>query len=557
MKRSHFYSILFLLVIYPVYKFINSGDKEDITENVSFYKLTPTKYLRLDGETIPPGLIPLDTLSATLTPGEFEPISFLMSCQEKVENINIRFTDLINVDSVKFQGIVDPYIVKIWYQAGITSRDIRYKNSKILTQELLIKNDNLIKINREKEENYLLCRDENGKERYINISANAGRDFSGYTICDSSSLQPFTIDKGTYRQIWLKIYADSNAVPGVYSGKMRIECKDLEYSFPIKIEILQFQLDDPPIIYSLYYTGCLKQNPKPYHYVDKTENQLSIEFKDMLEHGFKYPTVYEKLPMLKKYLKARSAAGLSEQNLFYIDLKLFPEVINSGNKNLISEKIEALNKILNRNNWPNIYLYGIDEADNSIIKKEKPYWRFAKERGAGIFVTADTNVYKYLNNELDIAILPGKPDRKISEEFHKKNIKVFSYHNPQAGRENPEIYRRNYGLNLLFSRYDGAMLYAYQKNYGNFWNDFDDPNQRFREEAFTYPVVNGIISTIQWEGMREGVDDVRYFQTYINLLHSSNPGNGNDNMKLLSKLINIRDLDLVRKEIISRIRELN
>jgi hypothetical protein len=58
------------------------------------------------------------------------------------------------------------------------------------------------------------------------------------------------------------------------------------------------------------------------------------------------------------------------------------------------------------------------------------------------------------------------------------------------------------------------MDYAYQHGFGDhIWNDFD--HERFRDHVFAYPTSNGIIDTIQWEGFREAVDDVRYLATLV------------------------------------------
>jgi hypothetical protein len=64
--------------------------------------------------------------------------------------------------------------------------------------------------------------------------------------------------------------------------------------------------------------------------------------------------------------------------------------------------------------------------------------------------------------------------------------------------------------------YDGAMPYALQHSYGDAWNDFD--SSILKDHNFTYPTVDGQIDTVQWEGLREGVDDVRYLSTLINEL---------------------------------------
>ena len=55
------------------------------------------------------------------------------------------------------------------------------------------------------------------------------------------------------------------------------------------------------------------------------------------------------------------------------------------------------------------------------------------------------------------------------------------------------------------------MDYAYQHGFGHVWNDFDD--KTYRDHVFAYPTLNGVIDTVQWEGFREGVDDVRYLTT--------------------------------------------
>ncbi len=34
---------------------------------------------------------------------------------------------------------------------------------------------------------------------------------------------------------------------------------------------------------------------------------------------------------------------------------------------------------------------------------------------------------------------------------------------------------------------------------------------------FAYPVSNGVIDTVQWEGFREGVDDICYLSTLLKL----------------------------------------
>jgi len=98
------------------------------------------------------------------------------------------------------------------------------------------------------------------------------------------------------------------------------------------------------------------------------------------------------------------------------------------------------------------------------------------------------------------------------------------YANPQVGVEDPMSYRRNFGLVLWRAGFDGAMDYAYQHGFHHIWNDFDD--RSCRDHVFAYPTVNGVVGTIQWEGFREGVDDVRYVATLEEAFAEAAPDKG-------------------------------
>ncbi|MDD5599911.1 MAG: LamG domain-containing protein, partial [Victivallaceae bacterium] len=115
----------------------------------------------------------------------------------------------------------------------------------------------------------------------------------------------------------------------------------------------------------------------------------------------------------------------------------------------------------------------------------------------------------------DLHICAGSLSVAEADKSHEvTGHEIFSYMNPQAGLENPEIYRRNFGLCLWKYGYDGAMDFAYHSTGGGrgfTWNDFD--NASYRDHNFTYPTINGVIDTIAWEGFREGVDDARYMAT--------------------------------------------
>ena len=89
------------------------------------------------------------------------------------------------------------------------------------------------------------------------------------------------------------------------------------------------------------------------------------------------------------------------------------------------------------------------------------------------------------------------------------------------------------------------------------WDDFDTDFQA-RDHMMTYPAVDGPISTVQWEGWREAVNDVRYLSTYLKLIENAKKEPKARPMALegerwLREVDLSGDLDLIRKEMVTRI----
>ena len=97
---------------------------------------------------------------------------------------------------------------------------------------------------------------------------------------------------------------------------------------------------------------------------------------------------------------------------------------------------------------------------------------------------------------------------------------------------------------MFFAGADGVLAFAYQgDDQGDCWDDFRPPAPR--PQVMAYPTVKKPVSTLQWEGWREGVNDVRY----LTLLY--NKGMGEAELKGLISAFN--DPDNLREIIINKI----
>ena len=121
--------------------------------------------------------------------------------------------------------------------------------------------------------------------------------------------------------------------------------------------------------------------------------------------------------------------------------------------------------------------------------------------------------WRRLLYNLDFFIQPGAPaDRRTREAslFHEANPDslVGWYANPHTGPENPNYFRRLHGLLPYKNNYDSSTNYSWWRNN---WNDMAIPYESYlRGLVIVYGTADNVIDTLAWEGVREGMDDVRY-----------------------------------------------
>ncbi|MGE5456957.1 MAG: hypothetical protein ACM3RX_01240, partial [Methanococcaceae archaeon] len=517
------------------------------------YNMPPTIHNELTGKNIPAGLALVSKLSTRVCQGEFEPFSILIQPKVAINNITFSWTDFTGSNGSIPQSALDVSIVKVWYQSGYVSSQT---NNKHLTQELLVKNDNIVKVDYGNQSNNLLVTNiSDNSQKYINVS-DPGATFpnSSVLVKDSPTLLPFSLDGTTNRQIWMTIHVPDNVPAGKYTSQFTINsASGVIQTIPMEIEVLPFKLDQSRLIYSIYYNGYADKWTKvPFTYTTKSPEQYKLEMQDMKDHGVLYPTTYQILQNLDLDLQIRQEVGLPTDRLYTLGL-ITGNPTATSDLNTLKSNVKAWKDKMAPYGYKDLYVYGIDEARGTELTSQRPAWNAVHEAGAKVFVAGYFETYDAMGDILDNAVIQQELRPDQADKYHSKGNKILSYSNPQVGQENPELYRRNFGLALWKAGYDGAMNYAYQKFYNSEWNDFD--NSRYREETFTYETSDGLLKTIEWEGFREGVDDTRYLATLLNKIDALK-AQGND-VTALTNWVNSLDItqnmDQVRSQIIDKI----
>jgi len=183
--------------------------------------------------------------------------------------------------------------------------------------------------------------------------------------------------------------------------------------------------------------------------------------------------------------------------------------------------VRACNEFLKENGYPPIMYYAIDEVVGQQLAAERDLMKAIHDAGGMVTVAICSNYFDAVGPYLHVPIINGSVPPEEYRRSQAIGHRVWIYAQPQGGIEDPEIYRRNYGLQMWKRGVDGACTYAYQSEFpehADMWDDFVPP---YRDHVMAYPTIDGVIDTVQWEGYREGVDDLRYLTTLLQAVESA------------------------------------
>ena len=489
----------------------------------------------LDYPVLPDSKLPMarpDTsVVVTVGRGEYEPASFVLVAKNlKPIEYSIRVVGFSGRDNELSNQDVDIRYVSSWYQSSGAWDSQKIKRGEpVLVPELLVNDPDLIRNDHIAKKSYLKTFVKKDL-LYMDISQLSSKNIRMWKktiIKDASDLQPIALESGI-QQMWITVHVPENYHSGEYAGVIEVKGGAETLYIPLEVNVLPFKLSKPTLTYSLYYRGRFDPDNNEVSSEYKNEQQLETELKNIVEHGFCCPTLYQRFvakyirdskggtkPLIRKHMEFREQAGVDNSQLYYLGL-LAPN--NPSTLNLINfeKQVKKFGELVKPFGVNDFYIYAVDEAKGEGLLKQLESWGSAKRSGAKIFAAGYARHVDTMRGRTNLLVFHGKPNIEVANKVHGYGNAIFSYSNPQSGPENPNLYRANYGYSLLANEFDGAMIYAYQHGFGNVWNDYD--HDIYRDHVLAYPTTDGVIDTIAWEGLREAVDDVRYFEAYLGSL---------------------------------------
>ena len=469
--------------------------------------------------------------------GEYENGSFLLYGFEDAA-VELKAGDLVCGAAKIPASTIDLKVVKVWYQSG-NGWDGNYfcdDTRRGPTPELLLHDEGLVDVDHETRHYYVRCNYEEGPGYFWSSfngehADNAGcgkTDISYRWIRDADALCPFKVFKDAFKQVMFVLHVPADAKAGLYRGSIAVTANGRKaFDLPLAVRVFPFALPRAATFRDLsrpfravFDTRYTKESP----FVGCPETVANIE-----AHNASAPPLDNRLEYAKsveEIKRTMDEAGVTDPFLGYAlpaaNLRLdYPPTASNRNYAAYLKRCEALTNAVGAVRaafGPDAlaFAYGADEAPPPTVLAERAIFQACHAVGGKVCVSS--YYYPYLLFSIDMLQLPSPPRLSTkgatAELLHAGNPDLILgwYADPHSGPENPDYTRRLYGWQPWRANYDSSAQYILFRNN---WNDFWIPDEpQMRGLMIVYPQNRGILDTLAWEGVREGMDDVRY-ATYL------------------------------------------
>ena len=524
------------------------------------------------------------TVNIVAARDEYEPGSFVVTGARDLGKVKFSLGVFKNEKGDVFPAEdLDLKVIKVWFQNrnGWFSYfgDTGFK----LLPELLLNDEDLIRVDEKKAANYarLTAKDGTTSELWINPPRqfNARRlrepwrtdDVFNYMredFDDAKTLQPVTIEKNRFKQFFLTAHAKKDAKPGLYKGVVKVG--DLG-EIPVAIRVLDFVLPAPKayqdpnkdFLVSGYSYICQDQvaerNGFDYGAVHR---QLVAIFKNMVEHN---QPLHMVRGMADNYafdcIEAMREGGMRMDVIQAGATPIGHDGTPGADEAQRAHARRMADEFIRRYGHTNVYMGMGDEPSAAWFPYARPSFKNYQDAGLKFFIAGHYQVFHragYIYDWFNTATDPVDPAMTPYWNKMQNSNHVAWYAHHHTGTENPAFARRQNGLSAYLTGYTALC------NYAHHLGPYDDDSTTYKPMVDAYGCHSGVIDTLQWEGFREGVDDIRYATLMTDLARKAQKVQdtkvryvGGKAMEFLA-LLDVRSFDMywARAEMIRFINEL-
>lgn len=340
--------------------------------------------------------------------------------------------------------------------------------------------------------------------------------------------QDVDVAQGVTQEFWLTIKVPEDAAAGTYEGPITVSAPGGAWQTTLSLQVLAFRLEPAERPVGMYWRDTWG-----------TRERLDMQIRDMLEHGITavtmnlsptFESVDGKLALdtaeLLEFLQHLKQMGITGPVPYHagIEGKVKRAVPDTDFDEAYVEAVRQLQEVSAREDTLQLLFYPVDEIGNSDDKGERANRLcalIARVPGATSYIT----VNNYAGGEkwgdtFDIwcgnIVYTAEEEQRLLARGKCYMRYGSAYHNSCRRA------RSSSGLGF-YRRPAEAMYYWHYQAYNcDPFNDFDGAA---RDWCAAYPGPDGPIPTLDWEAIREGVDDMRYIATLKALASRTGQGN--------------------------------
>ena len=467
--------------------------------------------------------------------GEYEPGSFVVRADADLGKVSLEVGDFKSENGDVFpKDKLDLKTVKVWYQAGNAWFSYFADKGSKLCPELLLNDEDLIRVDEAKKANYARLTEKDGRvhEVWLNNPEAFQTRVEGMRIdggvpggafCpmkenfkDAPKHCGATLEKNRSKQFFLTAHVTKDQPAGLYRGEIKGKSKSekgksAEFSIPVALRVMDFELpqpmcwDDvnkPYLTFFCDYTSLAmicKQNGNDAALAEK---QLIAICRDFAAHG-------QDIPSFRGALERPDIVNAGGQRY---DIRMMSGGMQLADPCVMraAARVERRRADRRFGEGSRPYLGYGDEYGLWLLKKIRPMVEIYEQLGFKLIVNSASG-YSAGAATSDLFWPPVKPDADSATYAAKFNAVTGGdgyfgwYASQHVGVENPAFCRRQYG----FGPYRAGLSCNF--NYAHHIDGYNDSvSDLYRPMQFVYGSGSGCIDTIQWEGFREGLDDIRY-----------------------------------------------
>jgi len=322
------------------------------------------------------------------------------------------------------------------------------------------------------------------------------------------------IPADTTKQFWLTMTVPQDAKPGTYTTGLTVSSDGVPpFRVPISVTVLPFRLLTASRQYGINLRSRLDAAPGVLPSSDGkllvtdfvTKDELNAQLTDIVNHGIRIVTVNSPLAQLPDELDSFKTTSTPGPFVYRGD----------------DDPLQAAPS-LKPSPYSGAYYLAPPEP---LSQTENLYRTLEKKKLQTLAYIPTTADFDALQADLDVPIYYRDSDYPLQliRSGGKRVSDKSDWWYWQPTGEEPAKNRVSAGYLLWRSNLYGAFIPVYQEAFGG--DPYDETSggaassqSPLRPEMLTYPTSTGVIDSLRWEAIREGITDARYLTTFYDAL---------------------------------------